>query len=201
MVKKFKLLIIIFCLAISFSLISNTYSRYVASSEGNVEVSFAKWEILVNNTDITNNTSSNITFNPTIEHNSNVADGKIAPSSTGYFDVHIDPSNVDVSFKYRIDLDIDSEDIPDLMITKYAILDNNYSVGDTLTYNTLTNGYIENTVNYNNSLQPFTVRVFFEWYEGENESMNDADDSAIASDSNNQSFTINANIKFEQVIN
>lgn len=201
MVKKFKLLIIIFCLAISFSLISNTYSRYVASSEGNVEVSFAKWEILVNNTDITNNTSSNITFNPTIEHNSNVADGKIAPSSTGYFDVHIDPSNVDVSFKYRIDLDIDSEDIPDLMITKYAILDNNYSVGDTLTYNTLTNGYIENTVNYTNSLQPFTVRVFFEWYEGENESMNDADDSAIASDSNNQSFTINANIKFEQVIN
>ena len=200
MVKKFKLLIVIFCLAISFSLISNTYSRYVASSEGNVEVSFAKWEILVNNVDITNNTSSSITFNPTIDHNNNVADGKVAPSSTGYFDVQIDPSNVDVSFKYKIDLDIDSEDIPDLMITKYAILDSNYSVGDTLTYNTLTNGYIENTVNYSNNLQPFTVRVFFEWYEGVNESMNDSDDSAIGTDSENQSFTINANIRFEQVI-
>lgn len=200
MVKKFKLLIIIFCLAISFSLISNTYSRYVASSEGNVEVSFAKWEILVNNVDITNGNSSSITFNPTIESNSNVADGKMAPSSTGYFDVQIDPSNVDVSFKYRIDLDIDSEDIPDLMITKYAILDSNYSVGDTLTYNTLTNGYIENTVNYNNNLEPFTVRVFFEWYEGNNESMNDAADSAIGSDADNQSFTINANIRFEQVV-
>ena len=200
MAKKFKLLMVIFCLAISFSLISNTYSRYVASSEGNVEVSFAKWEILVNNTDITNSNSSSITFNPTIESNSNVADGKIAPSSTGYFDVQIDPSNVDVSFKYRIDLDIDSEDIPDLMITKYAILDSNYSVGDTLTYNTLTNGYIENTVNYNNNLEPFTVRVFFEWYEGNNEVMNDEADTEIANDSENQSFTINANIRFEQVI-
>ena len=200
MVKKFKLLIVIFCLAISFSLISNTYSRYVASSEGNVEVSFAKWEILVNNTDITNSNSSSITFNPTIEPNNNVAAGKMAPSSTGYFDVQIDPSNVDVSFKYKIDLDIDSEDIPDLMITKYAILDSNYSVGDTLTYHTLTNGYIENTVNYNNNLQPFTVRVFFEWYEGNNETMNDAADTEIANDSENQSFTINANIRFEQVI-
>lgn len=200
MSKKFKLLIVIFCLAISFSLISNTYSRYVASSEGNVEVSFAKWEILVNNTDITNSNSSSITFNPTIDQNANVADGKVAPSSTGYFDVQIDPSNVDVSFKYRIDLDIDSEDIPDLMITKYAILDNNYSAGDTLTYHTLTNGYIENTVNYNNNLQPFTVRVFFEWYEGNNELMNDAADTAIANDAENQSFTINANIRFEQVI-
>ena len=86
------------------------------------------------------------------------------------------------------------------MITKYAILDSNYSVGDTLTYNTLTNGYIENTVNYNNNLEPFTVRVFFEWYEGDNESMNDDADTEIANDSENQSFTINANIRFEQVI-
>lgn len=200
MAKKFKLLIVIFCLAISFSLISNTYSRYVASSEGNVEVSFAKWEILVNNTDITNNTSSSITFNPTIEHSNNVADGKLAPSSTGYFDIQIDPSNVDVSFKYKIDLDIDSEDIPDLMITKYAILDQNYSVGDELTYNQLNNGYIENTVTYNNNLQPFTVRVFFEWYEGVNEQMNDATDTAIGENADSESFTINANIRFEQVI-
>lgn len=200
MLKKFKILLVIISLAVSFSLISNTYSRYVASSEGNVEVEFAKWEILVNDTDITNNNSSSITFNPTIEQNTNVAEGKVAPSSTGYFDIAIDPTNVDVSFRYNISLDIDSEDIPDLIITKYAILDSNYSDGDTLTYNTISNGTITNTMNYNNGFESFTIRVFFEWYEGANESMSDAADSTIGSNADNIDFTIDANIRFEQVI-
>ena len=200
MLKKFKLLVILFCLAVSFSLISNTYSRYVASSEGNVEVSFAKWEILVNNTDITNSNVSEITFNPTIEANSNVASGKVAPSSTGYFDIEIDPTNADVSFQYTISLDIDSEDITDLIITKYAVLDNDYTEGDTLTYNTLSNGTISNTMNYSSGFENFTIRVFFEWYEGNNETMNDAADTLVGENADQIDFTLSANISFEQVI-
>ena len=48
---------------------SNTYSRYIASSEGNLQIEFAKWQLLINQTDITNQTSASIAFEPTIEEN------------------------------------------------------------------------------------------------------------------------------------
>lgn len=203
MLKKFKVLIVIASLAITLSLMSNTYSRYVASSQGNLEIEFAKWQLLINNTDITTNTSSTISFEPTIEANKNVADNKVAPASTGYFDIEIDPTNVDVSFKYKIDLSIDNENIPDLRITKYAIVPEDYSEGDALNYNYLTNNTIENTLYYSNTgFNKFTIRVFFQWFEGEGESMNDAADSIIGAEAatQNTSFSINANINFEQFI-
>ena len=200
MLKKFKILLVIASLATTLSLMSNTYSRYVASSTGNVEVEFAKWQILVNETDISTNNTSNITFEPTIEKNENVADNKMAPSSTGYFDIEIDPTNVDVSFKYSIDLDIDNENIPDLVITKYTIIPESQTDKDVVVYNSLENNKLENILTYNNSpFEKFTIRVYFQWYEGENELMSDEIDTQIAN--TDTTFKINASINFEQVIN
>lgn len=203
MLKKFKVLILIASLAITLSLMSNTYSRYVASSNGNVEIEFAKWQLLVNNTDITTNTTSNISFEPTIEENINVAKDKVAPSSIGYFDVEIDPTNVDVSFNYTIELNIENSDIPDLMITKYAIVPNDYLEGDKLTFENITDNSITNTVLYDQkTFDKFTVRIYFQWMEGEDTTMTDAEDTVIGNNAaiNDTSFTINANIKFEQII-
>ena len=100
---------------------SSTYSRYVAGTTGNIDILFAKWQILINNEDITNQNNSSITINPTIEADENIKEDTIAPSSKGYFDIDIDPTNVDVSFRYTVELEIDNEDIPDLIISKYTI--------------------------------------------------------------------------------
>lgn len=205
MFKKFKVLIVIASLAITLSLMSNTYSRYVASSQGNVEIEFAKWQLLVNNTDITNGANSNITFTPTIDtNNDNVAKNKIAPASTGYFDIEIDPTNVDVSFNYTIKLGIqNNENIPDLVITKYAIVPEGYLEGDKLTEVTITDGIISNAMNYQtNGFNKFTIRIFFQWFDGIGESMDNAADTNIGNTAatENTTFTINANIEFEQII-
>lgn len=103
MKTKFKILLFIMFLCISLRTITSTYSRYVAGANGKVDASFAKWQLLVNDYDITNNTSSVIEITPTIEENENVAKDKIAPSSIGYFDILVDPSNVDVSFNYEVE--------------------------------------------------------------------------------------------------
>ena len=124
---RIKILSIFIPLCLMLCFMSNTYSRYVADTTGNLKMSFAQWQILVNNEDITSNASSSVILNPVIDENKYVENNKIAPSSTGYFDIIIDPSNVDVAFNYSITLDVVNEDIPDLIITKYAILDNNYS--------------------------------------------------------------------------
>lgn len=211
MVKRFKVILVLISLSFSLCLMSNTYSRYVASTTGNLEVAFANWQILVNEEDITNNSTSTIEITPIIEENEHVANNKLAPSSTGYFDIAIDPTNVDVSFNYIINLNYENEDMPDLMITEYAIFDADYDENQKLNRIAIENNEIKNTVKYGLatapeefSFKPFTIRIFFEWYEGENELMNDEQDSNLgnkAATDENTSFKINASISFEQELN
>ena len=201
--KKIGIILLLVSASISLGLMSNTYSRYVADTTGNIDILFAKWQILVNNKDITTNSSSSISFEPVIEANENVAANVMAPTSKGHFDIDIDPTNVQVSFKYTIDLNIENENIPDLMITKYAIVPTGYTEGDALNVINLEGNTITNTLYYDNetanfTYQPFTVRVYFEWYDGENETMNNEADTLVSS--NKETFKINANISFEQEV-
>ena len=204
-----KICFILFLISCSFCLcyMSNTYSRYVTGTTSNIDMSFAKWQILVNNQDIADQNNSTISFVPTIEANENTRTNTIAPTSKGYFDININPENVDVSFRYQIDLSIDNEDIPDLMITKYAILDEDYEEGDDITYTTLVNNTITDDMLFDNStpnfaFQSFTVRIYFEWLENEDELMDNEDDTLIgvSAAEDDLTFTITANTTFEQII-
>ena len=203
MAMKFKILLVISSLALTLSLMSNTYSRYVADVDSNIDLLFAKWQILVNENDITNNTTTSINITPVMEENVNVAENTVAPSSKGYFDIDIDPSNAGVSFDYSINLNIEDENMPDLMISKYAVLDKDYNEGDQITTTTILNNTIDGTVDYTATAhEPFTIRVFFEWYEGVDEKMDDEADTNIGYEAalNNKSLLVNASISFNQKI-
>lgn len=206
MLKKARFILVLISLSICLCLMSSTYSRYIADATGNIELLFAKWQILVSNTDITGNSDSTITFVPIIEENTNVASNTIAPSSKGYFDIDIDPTNAEVSFRYSITLGIENENAPDIMITKYSIVPNSYIDGDPLEVISLENNLITNTLNINKEIESFkfesfTIRVYFEWYEGENELMNDEGDTVVGNlaATENTTLKMNANISFEQI--
>ena len=216
---RIKILSVFIPLCLLLCFMSNTYSRYVADTTGNLKMSFAQWQILVNNDDITNSSSSSINLKPVIDKNKYVEDNKIAPSSTGYFDISIDPSNVDVAFNYSITLDVVNENIPDLIITKYAILDKDYNEDDTINYENINNNLIQGSLDFDNvatssdeiatdtdeikehSFEPFIVRICFEWYEGENEKMDDEDDTLVVNNDEASDLEINAVVKFEQKLN
>lgn len=235
MLKKFRILLVLASLVFTLCIMSDTYSRYVANSNGNVQAEFARWQLLVNNTDITSAASSELSFEPVLQSNSNVAENKVAPSSKGFFDIEIDPKNVDVSFKYTINLDM-NDAVNDLMITKYAFIPENYVEGEALNYVYLDNvdaSSITQEIKYGDTnymteekiedtevkfLKPIKIRVYFEWIEGtvqyKNDStkevektlvetMDDAADTAVgvnAANDINSTFTVNANISFEQII-
>lgn len=206
MFKKIKILIAFGSLSICLCLMSSTYSRYIVDATGNVEALFAKWQILVNENDITNGLDSSIDFEPVIDENDYVASNVLAPSSTGYFDIDIDPSNVELSFKYTIDITIEDEKIPDLIITKYSIIPDSYIEGDPIDVINLAEGTITNDLTFDKEIEsfqfePFTIRVYFEWYDGEGELMNDEDDSLIGklAATEDYTFEIKANISFEQI--
>lgn len=207
MSRKFKVLLVIISLSLTLSLMSNTYSRYVADTTSDIELQFANWQILVNENDITNNSASSINIVPILEENNNIATNSIAPTSKGYFDIEIDPSNVEVSFDYQINFELLNDNMPDLLISKYAILDSNYVEGDSLTTIPITDNQINNLLTYDNStenfrFEPFKVRIYFEWYEGQNENMNDEADTQIGNEAatNDTKLQIKTTIAFSQII-
>lgn len=204
MKKRICFALLLMSCSLCLCFMSSTYSRYVAGTQGNIDILFAKWQLLINNQDIADENNSQITITPTIEPNENTKSDVVAPTSKGYFDINIDSSNVDVSYKYTVTLDINNEDIPDLMITKYTILPENYEEGDTIEYTTIQDNAISNTMLFDNTIEdfkfePFTIRIYFEWYEGEDEQMDDEADTIIGTQEE-VTFTINANISFEQII-
>ena len=199
-INKLKLLIVCFMLIILVSLMSNTFSKYVSSADGDLNVSFAKWQILVNNLDISDAANSEILFVPVIDSNNEVDENSVAPSSSGYFDIAIDPSNVSLSFNYNITFSIENDDIPDLMISEYAILPVDDSPIEKIS---LDNNIIEKDMIYDpeNPFKPFTIRLFFKWYEGENELMDDLADTEIGTVAaiNDAKLKMKANISFKQI--
>lgn len=199
-INKLKLLIVCFMLIILVSLMSNTFSKYVSSADGDLNVSFAKWQILVNNLDISEATNSEILFVPVIDSNNEVEENSVAPSSSGYFDIAIDPSNVALSFNYNITFSIENDDIPDLIISEYAILPVDDSPIEKIS---LDNNIIEKDMIYDpeNPFKPFTIRLFFKWYEGENELMDDLADTEIGTVAaiNDTKLKMKANISFKQI--
>ena len=199
-INKLKFLIVCFMLIILVSLMSNTFSKYVSSADGDLNVSFAKWQILVNNLDISEAANSEILFVPVIDSNNEVEENSVAPSSSGYFDIAIDPSNVALSFNYNITFSIENDDIPDLMISEYAILPVDDSPIEKIS---LDSNIIEKDMIYDpeNPFKPFTIRLFFKWYEGENELMDDLADTEIGTVAaiNDTKLKMKANISFKQI--
>lgn len=185
--KKIKIILLLLSLSLTMAFMSDTYSRYVADTTGDIEVQFAKWQILVNTQDITSGEAKSIDLQPVVIENEHIAANTFAPSSKGYFDIAVDPTNVNVSFGYNISLEVLNKDMPDLMITQYSFLDKTGVEGDKNDIDNTNNvdGLIENAINeqvlYNKekSFEPFTIRIYFEWFEGEGEKQDDAADTVI----------------------
>lgn len=207
MVKKLQVILLLISVSVSLGLMSSTYSRYVANTTGNIDALFAKWQILVNTTDVASNTVSSIDFVPVIEEDENVASNVVAPGSKGYFDIEINAANTDVSFAYNLVLSIDNAEVPDLLITEYAILDSSYVEGDAITKlelveSTVSGNMIFDKVTENFSFETFTIRVYFEWYDEADGTMDDAADTSIGNKAANDeiSLEISADLSFEQIV-
>ena len=158
MTKRIKIILILLILSVTLSFMSHTYSRYVVDTTSNIEVSFAKWQVLVNETDITDGTTTNLEITPVIEESSNVKANTIAPSSKGYFDIAINPTNIEMSFDYKLTLKLLNETMPDILISKYAILNDTYkgiSVSASLTFKVLCS-----TIGFGSNIDGFSGLLF-----------------------------------------
>ena len=170
--KKIIVPLAILCLLLCIFLIQDTYAKYITTTNESANMTIARWRILVNNKDIRENSTTMATITPVFEGNDNISSGIIAPTSEGYFDLIIDATEADVSFKYKIEISSSSSSpVKDLVATKYKI-DDNEEV--TLTKD---NQVIENTVLHKDNTKPINIRVYIIWDDSENSTMDNYADT------------------------
>ena len=88
--------------------IATTYAKYMTEATASVEKQAGAWVIKLNNKDISNS-NSETTFDIDeliFPENEFVVPGKLAPSSSGYFDVVIDPTGSSVAVRFDVTLDV-----------------------------------------------------------------------------------------------
>ena len=203
---KMRLLLFLIFLGLFLTTAKATYARYATATAGKANLTMAQWQISINNQNITENYSTELIFTPVIEKNENVKDGTIAPGSNGYFDIQINPEKVDVSFTYDIMLQLPEDSIVrDLKITSYAVVQQGQE-DEQVQIIPYSGSMIENIMKYDNNtdnfkFSPFIVRIFFEWYDGPDNLMDDLEDTQLSQMANSEediSFNILASLNFKQ---
>lgn len=191
--RKFRLLLACISLFMLFDLIQDTYAKYITSADASSNFTIARWAFTVNNQDVVASSNFSNTIVPVFDTNANIASGVIAPTSTGYFDVTIDSSEVGVSFDEIITLSKpNSNTVTDLIFTGYK--KNNDPVvnfGNNTT--TITTAHLlgENTtVN--------TYRFYIEWIDGNGETMDNESDTTASTEG---TAAVSINIQFIQRAN
>ena len=95
---------LLFLLILGFNI---TYGLFESKKDFNSIMNVAKFNLLVNNSNIVDTKSFNIN-NITVIDNENVLNGKIAPGVSGYFELVLDPKGSDVSIYYEVSLDLEN---------------------------------------------------------------------------------------------
>ena len=171
--KKMLLLLIFVIICLIIYTIVQILAKYISSAQGSASMNIASWDIKVNNLSIKNNTDISNTLAPVFPGNSHIANGIIAPTAEGYFDLNFDFTNTDVSFRYDISLSVDqNSSVQDLVATGYSI-DN----GSTVTISDQSQT-ISDTILHGSNINTRTIRIFIKWDDDPSTStMSNADDT------------------------
>lgn len=102
--KKILYIIFSFFLLLTLYEIKKTYGLFESNNKMSVQQSIAKWNILINGTNIKSEEKF-VVNSVNVEDNENVLNGKIAPGVKGYFDIEIDKTNTSTSIVYSITFD------------------------------------------------------------------------------------------------
>ncbi|MCI6847684.1 MAG: hypothetical protein MR835_02415 [Erysipelotrichaceae bacterium] len=146
--------------------ITNTYGLFESNINMNADSKLATWNILINDTNI--GKSETFTIDNFIsEEDSTVASGKIAPGTSGYFNINIDPSTTQVSIRY--DLTFDFSKLDNLFTITKVEEKNGYNLIKTGP-NTYSNVITLNEIKENKTNN---IRVHIKW--NNNEENNDKD--------------------------
>lgn len=189
--KKNKICLILAILSLILCIYgtATTYAKYFTQLPGSRGYQIKRWNIKLNDEDITNNNYLNEDIIINVDKQEHVADNQIAPDSTGSFVIDLDYTNVDLSFTYEINIQ-ESDTLKDLIIEKIEA--NGVELPSA-------NGIITGDIDIDTAItKTQEIKVYVKWNDDENNgaTMNDKEDTDIAINSETVEFKIG--IKLEQ---
>ena len=153
----------------------------------------------------------------TYENNEYIADGFIAPTSTGYFEITLESTGTALPFNYELTLNHDNSAVEDYTITSYLQYDgtlsedeindlkadeNNFTILDvgatTITGNILPATDTDNDGSILDERVINKFLVYVSWYDEEDNILDNVND-VIASKTPNAKGVINLNLKVTQI--
>lgn len=185
--KKILFFVALICLFYCVSLMQATYAKYVTTADTDASFTIARWNILVNDQDIKENSNFTNLIVPTFDGTANIKEDVIAPTSEGYFDIVIDGTETDVSYTYTLTIDYAaSNDVDDLIITKYTIGEVNYSytIGNSISDDVLLNAEDKVT----------SIRFYVKWNDDPVTQTMDNGADTSATINGNAAFAVNLNV-------
>ena len=189
--KKFRILLACVALLLLMDLIQDTYAKYISTATAEGEFTIARWAFSVNSQDVISDSDFSNTIIPHFDTNTHIASDVIAPTSTGYFTVTIDSSEVEVSFTDTITVSrSQSSTVSDIVFTGYKI--NN---GPVVTLNDVSATTITTNHTLNVDATSNTYYFYIKWLDGTGETMDNADDTEAAEDG---VAAVDVNINFTQ---
>lgn len=178
-VKKLLIFYVFICI---FFIASYTLSRYVTQISGDPEIGIAKFNVTVNDIDVTKGLPFELNLSPT----TTTTDGKIAPNETGYFEIEINPNLTEVSLEYEFEFDF--TEMPEKFKLTY------FTINDKETKYPIENNIIKRDLILPNTIHGFTeedkktIKVYWSW---EQEDITNPD----INDINNKAISVKATVK------
>ena len=123
-----------------------------------------------------------------------ISEGIIAPTAEGYFDLFLEFEEVDVSFKYKINLSLNVESaVSDLIITGYSF-DGGLNI---VSFTTET--AIEETINLGSTIEERDIRVYIKWNDDPLTQLMDNDSDTLATTDEDNLALVNVDVDFTQI--
>lgn len=191
--KKFILFLISLCFGILFIIFVQIYAKYLTSADGNTSLTIARWNIMVNDLSIKNNTDISNSIVPVFPGTEHISSNIIAPTVEGYFDLNLDFSDADVSFKYEITSGADeNSSVKDLVATGYSIND-----GEKVEFENY-NEPISEIIPLSSGIKTRKIRIYIMWNDNaDSQTMDNTADTLSTSSENPVLFHVN--ISFTQI--
>lgn len=179
--KRLVLLGVIFLMLVIYSTM-NSLGLFESEKSVDSELNLAKWVILFNGVDISENKTISLTDFEYEKNGALVDNDYFAPGVTAFYTLDIDTSNTDVSVDYEINM---AQDItlnhPNIKF--YVTLDDEEVTADDSSYS--------GTINFSDTKKVKTFKFKIDWEQ--DDAYNDADSLLI-----NNEFAINLSVNFKQ---
>ena len=154
------------------SIMQGTYAKYITTASAEADITIARWNILVNDQDILQNSNFTSTITPDFDGTSNIREGVLAPTATGSFEVNINGDQTDVSFEYTLDVALSEDNtVDDLEITGYSI-----NGGSTQSFY----GSINDIILLNDYIKSANITFYVRWNDTQTQTMDNAEDTTAA---------------------